>query len=256
MNVTNANQTLGFDKFSESNYNLHWSFSNFNRMLMAAGHIAQLPQNSKVLELGAGSSDLENLVKKNFKREDIKFYKVDGDEKYKSNPEIAVIDITNHTCEKFAFYHGPFDAIVFMEVVEHLGVSDIYTIFKKISSWLKPEGLLLFTTPTPPYEGMYEDRVWPTDHNFECTFSEIYGIINKEFKIIKEIGWSLEEREYNKLLESDATLSMIYSKLRGAFPESYVRAIIACLSPVQANRQIFFVCKKRRVANGRFTQTR
>lgn len=257
MNCKNANQELGFDKFSECDYNLHWSFSNFNRMLMAAGHIAQLPLNSKVLELGAGSSDLENLVKKNFKREDITFTKIDGDEKYEANPDINVFDILSSDCYNVCFKEGPFNAVVFMEVVEHLEMKgQVPQIFAKISDWLKPEGVLIFTTPTPPYEGMYEDRVWPTDHNFECTTNEIYGIINKRFKIIKKIGWSLEEREYNELLESDANLSMIYSKLRGAFPESYIRAIIACLSPAQANRQIFLVCKKRRVANGRFTQTR
>ena len=71
MNCTNANKELGFDKFSECNYNLHWSFSNFNRILMVAGQIAQLPIDSKVLELGAGSSDLENIVKKNFGRKKI-----------------------------------------------------------------------------------------------------------------------------------------------------------------------------------------
>ena len=255
MNTTNANQTLGFDKFSESNYNLHWSFSNFNRMLMAAGQIAQLPQDSKVLELGAGTSDLENLVKKNFKREDIGFIKLDGDEQYEQIPSVTVVDIMSETAEKICGTFGPFDAVVFMEVVEHLKKKDVHIIFEKISRWLKPEGMLLFTTPTPPCEGIYEDRVWPTDHKFECTFSEIYGIINMGFKIIKKIGWSLEEREYNELLESDANLSMMCSKLRGAFPESYIRAIIACLSPVQANRQIFLVCKKRRIANGRFTQT-
>ena len=255
MNCKNANQELGFDKFSECNYNLHWSFSNFNRILMAAGQIAQLPQNSKVLELGAGTSDLENIVKKNFKRKDIEFNKIDGDPKYESSKSIAVIDITSDMCDQIINIFSPYDAVVFMEVVEHLDKDKISNMFKTISSWIKPEGLLLFTTPTPPYEGMYEDRVWPTDHNFECTFSEIYGIINKEFKIIKKIGWSLEEREYNELLESDVTLNMMCSKLRGAFPESYIRAIIACLSPVQANRQIFLVCKKRRVANGRFTQT-
>ena len=97
MNTTNANQVLGFDKFSESDYNLHWSFSNFNRMLMAAGQIAQLPQNSKVLELGAGSSDLENLVKKNFKREDIGFIKLDGDEQYEQIPSVTVVDIISET---------------------------------------------------------------------------------------------------------------------------------------------------------------
>lgn len=256
MNTTNANQTLGFDRFSESDYNLHWSFSNFNRMLMAAGHIAQLPLNAKVLELGAGTSDLENLTKKNFKREDIKFTKVDGDAQYLTSNEVKVFDITSTAFNDFCEKNGAFDAIVFMEVVEHLDWmrNHLGLMFEKISSWLKPEGMLLFTTPTPPYGGMYEDRVWPTDHNFECTLSEIYGIINKEFKITKKIGWSLEEREYNELLESDANLSAMYSKLRGAFPESYIRAIIACLSPVQANRQIFLVCKKRRVANGvRFT---
>lgn len=255
MNITNANQTLGFDKFSESDYNKHWSFSNFNRMLMAAGQIAQLPQNSKVLELGAGTSDLENLVKKNFKREDIEFIKIDGDEKYNSRPDIFVLDITSKECFNFCVKHGPFDAVVFMEVIEHLLYKEACDVFCKISAILKHEGMMLFTTPTPPFNGKYEDRVWPTDHDFEFTFSKICDIINMEFKIIKKIGWSLEEREYNELLESDPAMSVICSKLRGAFPESYVRAIIACLSPVQANRQIFLVCKKRRIANGRFTQT-
>lgn len=247
MNCKNTNQELGFDKFSECDYNLHWSFSNFNRMLMAAGQIAQLPLNSKVLELGAGSSDLENLVKKNFKREDITFVKIDGDRQYEKVDDVTVMDITSWQCYNFCKSWGPFNAVVFMEVVEHLERCEVEIMFEKISNCLKPEGLLLFTTPTPPLEGIYEDRVWPTDHKFECTFLEIYSIINKRFKINKKIGWSLEEREYNELLESDANLSMMCSKLRGAFPESYVRAIIACLSPVKANRQIFLVCKKRRV---------
>lgn len=251
MNCKNANRELGFDKFSECNYNLHWSFSNFNRILIVAGQIAQLPHNSKVLELGAGSSDLENIVKKNFGRKDIEFYKFDGDTRYESNKEITVVDITSVNCNYICNVLGPFEAIVFMEVIEHLDKEFAPIMFERIASWLVPEGMLLFTTPTPPYEGMYEDRVWPTDHKEEFTNSEIYGIINKEFKINKEIGWSLEEREYNKLLETDANLSMIASKLRGAFPESYVRATIACLSPTQANRQILMICKKRRIANGK-----
>jgi 2-polyprenyl-3-methyl-5-hydroxy-6-metoxy-1,4-benzoquinol methylase len=207
------------------------------------------------LELGAGSSDLENVVKKNFKRDDIKFTKVDGDKRYESESDktITVFDITSEEFNNFCKKQRPFDAIVFMEVIEHLDKNFAATMFERIASWLVSEGMLLFTTPTPPYEGMYEDRVWPIDHKEEFTNSEIYGIINKEFKINKEIGWSLEEREYNKLLETDANLSMIASKLRGAFPESYIRAIIACLSPTQANRQVLMICKKRRIANGRFT---
>lgn len=218
---------------------------------MAAGQIAQLPMDSKVLELGAGSSDLENVVKKNFGREDIEFYKLDGDTQYESSKSITVIDITSEECDSLCYTLGPFNAAVFMEVVEHLSKDIVPTLFERIANWLVPEGMLLFTTPTPPFEGEFEDRVWPDDHDAEFTFWEIYGIINKYFKINKEIGWSLEEREYNTLLETDPQLSMMASKLRGAFPESYVRAIIACLSPVKANRQVFFACKKRRVANGR-----
>lgn len=251
MNCKNANRELGFDRFSECNYNLHWSFSNFNRILMVAGQIAQLPMDSKVLELGAGSSDLENVVKKNFGREDIEFYKLDGDTQYESSKSITVIDITSEECNSLCYAFGPFNAVVFMEVVEHLKKDIVPVLFERIANWLVPEGTLLFTTPTPPFEGEFEDRVWPDDHDTEFTFWEIYGIINKYFKINKEIGWSLEEREYNTLLETDPQLSMMASKLRGAFPESYVRAIIACLSPVKANRQVFFACKKRRAANGR-----
>lgn len=254
MNCKNANREMGFDKFSECDYNLHWSFSNFNRILIVAGQIAQLPMNSKVLELGAGSSDLENIVKKNFKRDDIKFTKVDADKRYESDKKITVSDITSKEFNIRMRAKLRYNCVVFMEVIEHINKDFAPTMFERIASWLMPEGMLLFTTPTPPYEGLYESRVWPEDHEEEFTNSEIYDIINKDFKINKQIGWSLEEREYNEFLESDANLSMIASKLRGAFPESYIRATIAYLSPVRANRQVLMICKKRRIANGRFTQ--
>lgn len=256
MNTTNANQIFGFDKFSESNYNLHWSFSNFNRMLMVAGQIAQLPSNSKVLELGAGTSDLENLVKKNFQRDDITFFKVDGDEQYESCEEITVLDITKQSCRDYMHENGPFNAVVFMEVIEHLELDDMKGVLMKIADNIVSEGLLFVTTPTPPFEALYETEVWPTDHEMELTHDELYGLLNIDFKITKEIGWSLEEREYNKLLECDETIMKIYGKLRCAYPESYIRALIANIAPIQANRQVLLVCKKRRIANGRLAQTR
>lgn len=256
MNCKNANRELGFDRFSECNYNLHWSFSNFNRILMVAGHIAQLPSDSKVLELGAGSSDLENVVKKNFKRDDIKFIKIDGDKQYESNSEITVFDITSNECKNYCVDNGPYNAVVFMEVIEHLSREDGKHMIGTIHDLLVPEGLMLFTTPTPPCFGKYEDRVWPLDHKIEYDYHEIYDLINPYFKITKEIGWSMEEREYNKVLGYDKDLSLIHAKLSKAFPESYVRAIIACLSPIHDNRQVFFACRKRRFPNGRPTQTR
>ena len=104
MNCKNANQELGFDKFSECNYNLHWSFSNFNRILMVAGQIAQLPKDAKVLELGAGSSDLRNIVEENFKRSDIRWLRIDGDKQYESDVRITVLDITSNEDSVYPFY--------------------------------------------------------------------------------------------------------------------------------------------------------
>lgn len=254
MNCKNANQELGFDKFAECDYNLHWSFSNFNRMLMAAGQIARLPLNALVLELGAGSSELENIVSINFKRTDIRFVKVDGDTQYESNESITVLDITKLDSWR-RIPKESFDAVVFMEVIEHLAGDEPELILKKISGCLKSEALLILTTPTPPFEMKYETEVWPTDHNREFTFEQVYGMVNRWFKVVKEIGWSLEEREYNKLLEqASPEVCKIYSKLKGAFPESYIRAIMSCVAPVEYNRQVLLVCKKRRVTNGRFAQ--
>lgn len=256
MNCKNANKELGFDIFSECDYNLHWSFSNFNRMLMAAGQIARLPIKAKVLELGAGSSNLENIVKNNFRRQDISFIKIDGDKEYEKSENVKVMDITSKECDDYCKANGKFDAVVIMEVVEHLhAIKDVYElILEKITNWLKDEGMLILTTPTPPMDKKYEQGVWPTDHDFEYSYTEIYTIINVGFKVVKEIGWSLEEREYNKLLEENANLSLMESKLKGAFPDSFIRAIIASFAPVEMNRQIMFICKKRRKNNGRFTQ--
>lgn len=255
MNCTNANKDLGFDDFSKCDYNLHWSFSNFNRMLMGAGQIAQLPSKAKVLELGAGSSHLENYVRENFGRKDIAFTKVDGDMEYEYESGITVLDISQIEEGSWQWQHikdrGKYDAVVFMEVIEHIEKNKALSIFKNIFECLKPEGLLLFTTPTPPFEKKYEHEVWPTDHEYEFTHNEIYDIMNVWFKIVKEIGWSLEEREFNALLENaPPEIFKVYTKLKGAFPDSYIRAIIASLAPIGYNRQIFMVCKKRRQING------
>ena len=63
----------------------------------------------------------------------------------------------------------------------------------------------------------------------------------------------MEEREYNELLESNDFVMKVYTKLKGAYPESFIRAIIASISPTEANRQVLLICKGRRESNGRLT---
>lgn len=45
--------------------------------------------------------------------------------------------------------HKTFDTIVALAVIEHIAVDEVYAIFKKLRSKLKPGGLLVLTTPTP-----------------------------------------------------------------------------------------------------------
>ena len=257
MNTTNTNAKLGFDKFEECNYNLHWSFSNFNRILITANQIVSLKKGAKVLELCCGSSNLSTLVKRNFNRYDINFYKVDGDEKYKNSDEIFVYDILSKEFDNFCKDYGPFDCVVFMEAIEHFKPDSFElsnnkfnsSLIAKIKDMLVYEGMLIVTAPTPPFNGIFENKVWPLDHECEPTQDLLYNTINEWFKINKSIGWSLEERDYNTVLEEDDFLRRVYIKLSRAYPDAYVKAIIASLAPDIANRQILYICKKRRARN-------
>lgn len=248
MNTNNSNQKLGFDKFAESNYTLHWSFSNFNRVLMAANLISQLRYDAMVLELGAGTSDLERMVHENFNRDDIHFVKVDGDPKYNDRSDIIVADITKIPRTYIA---GEFDCVVLMEVIEHINKSDAISLMEKIYEWTRSGGMLILTTPTPPFDGRFEDRVWPDDHEEEFCLYEIKSLMNEFFKIEKEIGWSLEKRDYQMILETEPNIAVIVNRLRGAFPESFIRAITSSLVDSFYSRQVLLVGEKRRVANGR-----
>ena len=248
MNTNNSNQVQGFDNFEDCDYNLAWSYSNFNRNLIAANRIANLKPNAIVLELGAGTSPVETLVHKNFKRPDIVFTKVDGDSKYTDKEGIYVFDITSNDFKEF-IAESKYDAVVLMEVIEHIDEVDGLDLIDYIYSILVKEGLFILSTPTPPFYKKYEERVWPTDHDFEYDYDDMYILLNKNFKVEKTIGWSLEEREYTHLLEENDFIRTVHAKLRGAFPEGFIKSIISSLSPAVYCRQMTYICKARRISN-------
>jgi 2-polyprenyl-3-methyl-5-hydroxy-6-metoxy-1,4-benzoquinol methylase len=254
VNTTNANKELGFDKMSDLDYGKHWSFSTFNRMLLAAYHISNLPINSRVLEIGAGTSELENLVCTNFQRKDIMFIKVDADEQYRYDDNIDFIgDVTDKTIDSYLENYinlnmTKFSAVVMMEVIEHVGKDKVKPLLDKIhDKWLKEEGLLIITTPTPPYNAKYEDKVWPTDHEYEFSLRETRAMVNSKFKIVHEVSWSMEERDYYRELRRSPFLMEVKARLESAgFPESYIRAQISVLASSISGRQILMIGKGRR----------
>lgn len=251
VNTTNANKKLGFDNTMKLDFNKHWSFSTFNRMILAAYHISKLPINSRVLEIGAGTSDLKEIVKINFRRTDIEFIKIDADKQYSDDIDF-IGDVTEEYIESCLDaniqINDKFNAIVMMEVVEHIGRDNVKYLLEKIyEKWLVDEGILILTTPTPPYNGTYESKVWPTDHEYEFTLLEIKALVNCKFKIIHEMSWSIEERDYYKEICDSQFLMEVKSRLeKSGFPESYIRAQIAALAPTIAGRQILMIAKARR----------
>lgn len=259
VNTTNANKELGFDKMSELDYRKHWSFSTFNRMLIAAYHISKLPVGARVLEIGAGTSELENLVCTNFQRGDIIFLKIDADEQYRHDGNIDFVgDVTEPYIQSVVenyvnlnmkrFHKSGFDAIVMMEVIEHIGKDKVKPLLNKIhNEWINDEGTLIITTPTPPYNSKYEDKVWPTDHEYEFSLKEVRTLINDKFKIVNEVSWSMEERDYYTEICKSPFLMELKSKLeRAGFPESYIRAQVALFAPPISGRQILMIGKARR----------
>lgn len=254
INATNANKDLGFDKFAECDYNKHWSFSNFNRMLIAAARIATLGKGAKVLEIGAGTSDLKRMVVENYKRHDIEFIRTDASKEYKLDENIDYIfDVTQKVqADCIVEGRGKFDCIVCMEVIEHIDKKEGMQVIQTMAEMLKKKGMLILTTPTPPLQGSFEDRVWPTDHDEEYIQAEIVSMVNDFFKVEKEFGWSLEEREYLRVLSEDPLAGHVYLKLKGVFPEEYIKSLIASLCDVKFARQIMVVgtVRSERVKRG------
>lgn len=240
MNTNNTN--IGFQNIAESDYNLHWSFSNYLRWLAIAEQVNQLPLYANVLELGAGDSPLKFIMVTNFKRGDLIFTKVDA----VSYDDIdTVMDIAENMEH---FETGYYDCIILSEVIEHVHEKVGY-ILRSIYRILKQNGVFVLTTPTPPFDGGLEDRVWPDCHEYEFPYSIIYKYCNTYFEIERASGWSLKTREYNNLIKQNELIRTLYCSLKGTLPESMIRAIVSMVAPVQDSRQIIMVCKKRRAIN-------
>jgi hypothetical protein len=254
MNVNNSNSE--FQNFSECDLTKHWSYSNYNRNLMMANIIKDLADKRRynlpnmILEIGAGDSPLEYMSVANFNTYCTEWIKIDGDAKrYKDDASIKLFDIESKDFYNFiqTLRCKP-NVVVMSEVIEHMSSKEsAKKVIENLYHVMEEESYLLLTTPTPPLDGIYEERVWPDDHEFEFTYDEIYDILNIYFKIEKKIGWSLEEREYNDLLKNDEFIGKTYLNLKGLMPEGYIRSLISLLAYPEMNRQVLLVCRKRRV---------
>lgn len=239
MKVNTNNSNFNFQNFNKCNYNKHWSYSNFFRHLFVCNELNTLKDTAIVIELGAANSNYEQYMHNNFiKKINIKKYD------YKESRGVKKLDIT----KKLPFKTNSVDCIILTEVIEHLTKKDGEKVLAEIHRVLvSKKGLLLFTTPTP--NKLVEDRVWPEDHDFEYSLAEISSLLNKHFKINKEMPWSMTEKEYRETLKTNIFIQNIYCKLKDSLPEGLIRALISIVCNPNKSRQIAMSCTKRTIKN-------
>lgn len=231
-------------------YRKHSRFTHFNKRLITANLLSKQPTGGKVLELCAGDSNLEEMLSQNFNRPDLHFTKVDNDERYKGKAGYYVGDVGQEkTFEDLHEFDFVYDAVILIDAIEHIqnDNNSLADLFLNISRILRKDGLFIVTGCTPPHNKYLEKIIFPQNHKYELGDEELTLKLNARFKVVKKIGLSLEEREYNEIMEysDNKYLQDIYFRLRGAMPESYIRALIAMLARVTECREILYVCRKR-----------
>jgi methionine biosynthesis protein MetW len=110
----------------------------------AAGMLHQaLPSNAKVLDVGCGTGSL-TLVANNGKRNDVIGLEPDSDRAAAAR-ERGLKVVNAELTEEFLREHGPFDAIIFADVIEHLEKPE--DVLDLAISGLAPGGQLLASVP-------------------------------------------------------------------------------------------------------------
>lgn len=237
-NLSNANSD--FHSILGCDFNKHWSLSIFFRNLGILDQINKLPEGAIVVEVGAANSYLREYVTNNIKRTDIAYYTLD------INPIHKVDFIRDISTDDIPFA-GTINLIIAAEVIEHMEDQESARIaISNMYDSLSFDGKLILTTPTP---SDFDDLVWPDSHEWEFTFNEIYSLVNEYFEIQKAVPWSMKERDFNHALESNEMLMKIYAMMRGAYPESLIRAIISLLCDNTESRQTMLIAQKRRAKN-------
>jgi len=123
--------------------------ASMNRYQHYLAAVLELPRSSRVLEIGAAPGHLSIALKlSGFEPIGLNLNALWRDT-YPSKEWLAKLDVREHDVEKepLPFESDSLDAVLFTEVLEHVAVVDPLTTMKEIRRVLKPDGLLVFSTP-------------------------------------------------------------------------------------------------------------
>ena len=143
-------------------------------------------ETSRILDLGIGQGYLEQRLKEVEKN--YEFYGIDISEK-------AIIRLKKKFKGKFTigdvlkikkyYKKGYFDAIVAIELIEHISPRKIFRFYKDINSLLKPAGIFILSTPLNENLRLMKEN--PSSHVREYTEPIIIAELKLSgFKVLKE----------------------------------------------------------------------
>ncbi len=103
----------------------------------------------KVLNIGCGSGDLENIVFNVMEKNNIDWYGVDISPKSVKSckNEFAKSHFSLGDIRKLKFKKNEFDLIILMEIMEHIKPTETYKALREVERVLKPGGKLIVSIP-------------------------------------------------------------------------------------------------------------
>jgi ubiquinone/menaquinone biosynthesis C-methylase UbiE len=160
-----------------------------------------IEDNSSVLNTGAGSGDLENLMFNKLKMTNLDWHSIDISsksiktlQKKFPNANLKVGDIKNIKLKKKFF-----DYVILMEILEHIKPSETFKALKEVRRVLKSNGTLIVTIPlNEGLELMARQGINPNAHVRVYTTELISAELQiSKFKIIQKKFLYAFEKHYD-----------------------------------------------------------
>lgn len=230
------------DKLGKINFSSGFQTSVLFRFATVANYIIthKKSDNVKILDIGSGYINFYKFWTRNFDSpskfaidytaldlnpEYLEKFKKEKDilNKNRDKVELKNIFLNKETLKDFDKY----DFVICMEIIEHMSEKDGDELLECINFILKDSGTLFLSSPNPKkHKG--NNFVWPENHIYEYSLSEIKTLLSKRFNILNIFGWLGKARKFKKIINYDTLI--LYNKLKH-ISSGVASSIIAYLNP-------------------------
>jgi cyclopropane fatty-acyl-phospholipid synthase-like methyltransferase len=191
----------GYDRVASQYAGLEWAGSQWPRLRRLREVLAELPPGSRVLDLGCGHGiPALAAIAKRHEATGVDISAAQVEAARANVPGARVLEGDAAACD---FPAETFDAVVAFYVLDHIPREEHSALFARIAGWLRPGGLLLFTTELEEDEGTVGE--WLGTPMF---FSQFHPSITAG--LVEEAGFELVSRQAEPQLEGDREITYVW----------------------------------------------